>query len=859
MKPKTVTLTFWLLAVVIAYGDGPANVPPVAPRGWSYYAFDDFETIALRPRWFVHNTDIALSGGRVSLTNRNGEDGFIALKGLYKVNEPRIFLQWPWAVETRMITEARESAAFNGGISMTVRNDGGWSGLLDIGQIAAFGGSSVYYSVEGKRVGLNASWAGNALDRADSLSLRVEGVGEDQRTVRLGVKAAPTDPWIWSPEIKLSQPVTYAQPISLRNGRLFNVEPTGDRVTVSFEYARFEGTSFQPGILHASESEFLEKLSKTQHEELRKAGLSIDYVRPHVPEVRQPEFNGSRYEAHIPDTLDLAERAALSLNALTEVVDPTADYEPYCHIYANPKGWNHYGAQYNPDIERQAPVMTHDFHGYNTGIGEGWIEDMPLLRLASGSTQNLEVSQKMFDNMRRMIGDDGLPRFPLRGRPWALFVGWWIDDPLTGRSADQDLTMTGGFAWGRFLSSLASWYAASGKPQLKEEIEKMVVAFSALIDTNPNRPLASPIEYGVVQAYRVTKFPRARDLAARMLAETRRRKFGSDGSFQGHFHDTTFRILSMAQLAALTDDRELLGFAKKAYEFARTQGSPLVGFYPEAVGQNPATQETCALSHMPGIAAILSLAGMGDYWDDIDRLVRNQLVENQMTDSDWLYAMAKEIPPYGTPTPQNYDGVRNVGKRLLGSFAAYASVNDFFMPFNRAPGPMVGCCTGNGARALYYVWEHILHERKGSLYVNLLLNRASKWADVDSYLPYEGRVDVKMKTPELLFVRMPEWVDLSSVRCLLDGRPTSVSWHGRYAAPGDVPSGKLVTFQFPISERTVRQRIGTVDATLVLKGSTVVDINPEGRYRPLYKRAQYRGPTRWKNVVRFAPDQNLEW
>ena len=211
----------------------------------------------------------------------------------------------------------------------------------------------------------------------------------------------------------------------------------------------------------------------------------------------------------------------------------------------------------------------------------------------------------------------------------------------------------------------------------------------------------------------MTKFLPARDLAIRMLAETRRRKFGLDGSFRGHFHDTTFRILSMSQLAVLTDDRELLSFAKKAYEFARTQGSPLVGFYPEAVGQNPATQETCALSHLPGIAANLSLAGVGDYWDDIDRLARNQLAENQMTDSDWLYAMAKEIPLYKTPTPQDYDGVRNVGKRLLGSFAAYASVNDFFMPFNRAPGPMVGCCTGNGARALYYVWEHILHERKG--------------------------------------------------------------------------------------------------------------------------------------------------
>ena len=30
--------------------------------------------------------------------------------------------------------------------------------------------------------------------------------------------------------------------------------------------------------------------------------------------------------------------------------------------------------------------------------------------------------------------------------------------------------------------------------------------------------------------------------------------------------------------------------------------------------------------------------------------------------------------------------------------------------------------------------------------MNLLLNRASPWIDVDSYLPYEGRVQLKNKT-----------------------------------------------------------------------------------------------------------------
>ena len=35
--------------------------------------------------------------------------------------------------------------------------------------------------------------------------------------------------------------------------------------------------------------------------------------------------------------------------------------------------------------------------------------------------------------------------------------------------------------------------------------------------------------------------------------------------------------------------------------------------------------------------------------------------------------------------------------------------------------------------------------RDGELSVNLLISRPSPWADVESHIPYTGRVDVKIK------------------------------------------------------------------------------------------------------------------
>ena len=69
----------------------------------------------------------------------------------------------------------------------------------------------------------------------------------------------------------------------------------------------------------------------------------IEYVNPQVPTVTLPSYQGERYEATVPDTLDLAERAALAVNGLTGPTNPDADYELYWwgHFRSNPPWIKH--------------------------------------------------------------------------------------------------------------------------------------------------------------------------------------------------------------------------------------------------------------------------------------------------------------------------------------------------------------------------------------------------------------------------------------------------------------------------------------------------------------------------------------
>jgi len=176
---------------------------------------------------------------------------------------------------------------------------------------------------------------------------------------------------------------------------------------------------------------------------------------------------------------------------------------------------------------------------------------------------------------------------------------------------------------------------------------------------------------------------------------------------------------------------------------------------------------------------------------------------------------------------------------------------------------MPHCCTGNCLRALYYVWEHMLERQGDDLRVNLLLNRASEWADVYSYIPYEGRVDLKIKKSiPHVWVRVPEWITSGSpeVAARVNGAERSVHWEGRYLNIGPALPGSRMTVTFPIAERTVKETIGAVPYTLVIKGNTVVSIDPGGKNGPLYLRAHYHeNQARWRTLSRFVPEEKIVW
>lgn len=610
-----------------------------------------------------------------------------------------------------------------------------------------------------------------------------------------------------------------------------------------------------------------------------KPGDPIGYINPSAPEVTLPPFKGEQYEASVPDTLDLAERARIAIHALTEVTNPEEDFEIY----------NTNSFATNP------PSM--EMHCWYPTLLPKFMWALSMMRTMSGSEQNTQVDQRWLEVALKMQGSDGLIYAPVKGRPWAL-NGFQVRD--TELPKEQILQP---FVCAVMMGAMANEAKRDPQGPWKDALQRLVDGMIelAVVDgdmayywpscilatkdrpakpTMPTRPFdaeGTVVPHGLVHAYHVLKYQPALDLAKKNINYLRKNFYAPDGTFwsspgqpaHAHSHAHARGVLAMEEYAEVAGDKEVMDFVVKSFNFYRNQGANythakegaadydlvstpgagLVGFFPEWTGA-PEWQvvETCPLADMIALAVRLSEAGVGDYWDDADRWIRNQFAENQLLETDWIYAVSKKFNKKPSSGPNV--STDRVAERNLGAFASHPGPNDW--DARDYPG-IAHCCTANGCKTLYWVWERLITYDAGKLRVNLLLNRASPWADVNSYIPYEGRVEVKVKQPLELSIRIPEWVKPEQTTCLVDGKERKLGWDGRYAQIGNVEKGNTVKLTFPISERTDNVWIEKRQYTILRKGNDVVSIDPPGIHYPLYQRNRYRAnQAPMRTVTRFV-------
>jgi hypothetical protein len=602
-------------------------------------------------------------------------------------------------------------------------------------------------------------------------------------------------------------------------------------------------------------------------------------------------LQGERYRASFPDTLDLAERMRLAINALTNAFVPQ----------------ERWALAFEVDFSRR-PAELKVNHSTDAwlNIPAKFIEALVNCRLASGSDLNLEVDRKILATQLGLIGDDGLTYAPegplpeLKGERnyseiWgegrlllALAMLAQVDDDprwveIGRKKVDRLLTLSREKEGYRFFWK-GRFHPGEGAPADAAEPIKGTEGGS-LADGDAVFSMmysVGALGYGAGLFYRVTKYPPALDLSRGLAKWALAKMFkNADGRYNFyHFHHGIFALMAVAEYAEAAQDTEVLRRVDACYRWAREMGDPLVGWYPEFMpgtdefeDQDFESVEICEVADMVFLALLLTRRGTGDYWDDVDRWVRNMYAEGQITDADFV----RRIPDrYLNPAPGQFSSqrwisiwnavskdTRDIALRSVGSFFGWMRANDGLLILKGdngeeklSPRGIMHCCTANGARVLYYVWDSIVSKSGDECRVNLLLNRASEWLDVHSYLPAQGKVVLKIKKATKVAVRLPEWVALGEVNTAVGGRKVEPRVQGRYLAIERLKAGDEIELAFPVPERTLHRVLGRRPYKLTLRGSNVVAIDPPGVAYPLFQRQ----PTgRLVEKACFVPSTRIIW
>ena len=318
------------------------------------------------------------------------------------------------------------------------------------------------------------------------------------------------------------------------------------------------------------------------------------------------------------------------------------------------------------------------------------------------------------------------------------------------------------------LRTLNTLFMDNHETSIAERIEELVDGLNDLVSKVDDYALhGSPGNLGIcfavrplVQSWILLGYPPALDLGGRLVRGLMEHsnEFGAEGNYSGHNHIHLGALAGVLSYALTTNNSELVARAVKCFDFAMSISTNF-GFVPELPGRmdDLIACETCAIMDYLDVAILLARYGHPQYWDVVEKVTRNHLLESQIKDGSWLSKI-----PYREDTDRIL--YKDVGQKVIGAFAGWSSPNHL-LAYEEEIGTswnwckdesqypyyfgkiraLQNCCAGSGLRAIFQVWKNIAYFQGDDLYVNLHIDKRIPGLTMTGYQPYEGKIRLQIE------------------------------------------------------------------------------------------------------------------
>ena len=281
-------------------------------------------------------------------------------------------------------------------------------------------------------------------------------------------------------------------------------------------------------------------------------------------------------------------------------------------------------------------------------------------------------------------------------------------------------------------------------------------------------------------------------------------RIGADGGFGGgHGHATMHALWGVAHLGVVTGRQRYITFVKRSWDWMLGQGTG-TGWFPAAPGWAANCNETCCISDMISNAAMIARGGHPEYFDYVERYLRNYISNLQFLVTPEFEATYRRLNR-AAGEKRIARGLEEL-RKFQGGIIGGSGLNDWENELlGRVSGfEMFGCCAPEGMRAIHTAWSSVIDRLDASklgppgVYVNLCLSRRSKWGRVVSFFPDAGRLTVKAAGKDAFFLRPPHWAPRKQVRAFRATGAVPVRWSGGYVRFDAAEPGEELTITYPL-------------------------------------------------------------
>ncbi len=392
------------------------------------------------------------------------------------------------------------------------------------------------------------------------------------------------------------------------------------------------------------------------------------------------------------------------------------------------------------------------------------------------------------------------------------------------------------------LFALVTAYLDNGDAVLRRAIQKMLERLQQRYEDSAE-PVSALTHGFIIKSLMVCGRLMPSDLALHLAQSLVEKAFADPQIFPAtntfprgaHMHTYLRTLVGAADYAIYTNDSNLYHRVEALYRHVKSMTTRF-GFLPEVMERqgNIVSCETCTIMDYLGLAVTLANHGYPEYWGEVERTVRNHLIESQVRDASWLKSDTRK------PDTEQFTW-RDIDKRMIGGYAGWSSPNHILAACETLPwgGPELrgktrafqNCCGGSGTHAFFITWKNAARYDNGGLTVNLHIDKLLPQAEIRCYQPYQGLLTIQLKASCNIKVRIPEFVKPEEMK--VEPNMAGVKTWGNFLDLGRRQAGEAIRISYPLPVYQEEISIGNpgfrqYHYRVTWKGDTVVKMEPLG-------------------------------